>query len=299
MSTFLICSLAVAFVIFFILFLFVFKARKKFQIVKQILTPITLKSKKTVYDFFVYHQNKGKFLDTQIFEGNTYCYYPKSNTVCTEENATKSNSLYDITATAHELGHATAQQKQSKLMSLWYALTTFEKLFCWAILPLFFIGFIFSFFPILQIAGTICLNLSSAFSIVILIGRVVTIPTEKEASRYGLELLDSAKILSDNEKKMSKKMLNIALSTYVFAFYERLFFNFILAKKIIYKIFKIKPKQKQSIKALKQQKEIKELIEIIENDNKLYSAPTEEEKLLEEAQKQIEEENMIKMPKLD
>ena len=58
-------------------------------------------------------------------------------------------------------------------------------------------------------------------------------------------ILNNAGFLTKNELKMSKKMLKIALSTYVFAFYERLFFNFILVKKIIFKIFRIKPKKQQ------------------------------------------------------
>lgn len=302
MNTFLICSLCVGIFILGIIFLFVFRARKKFKIVKEILKPITITSNKTVYDFFVDSQKNGKFLDTQMFEGNSYCYYPKSKAVSIEQNALKSTSVFDVSATAHELGHAYAQKQNSKLFSMWYALSTFEKLFCWTILPLFFVGLILSLIPQTSGIGTVLLNTSTVISIVILIGRIITIPTEKEASNYAIKILEEAKIFNKNEEKMCKKMLNIALSTYVFAFYERLFVNFILIKKIFCKIFKIKQKPK-STKISKNQKEINELIEIIKEDNLLYKEKTEEEKRAEEQEQklkaQLEEMNTIKMPKID
>ena len=302
MSIFLICSIIVGVIILGIIFLFVCMARKKFLIAKQILKPINVSSQKTVYDFFVGEQKNGKFLDTQMFEGGTYCYYPKSKTVCIESDALRSMSVFDIGATAHELGHAYAQHKNSKLFSLWYALSTFEKIFCWTILPLFFAGLILSFIPTTSSVGTVLLNTSTVISVVILIGRVVTIPTEKEASDYAIKLLQEAKIFGKNEEKMCKKMLSIALSTYVFAFYERLFINFILAKRLFCKIFRIKPKQK-TLKTNKNEKEINELISIIKEDNALFAAQTEEEKRLEEQkmlrQQELDELNTIKMPKLD
>ena len=301
MSTFLLVSICVGVVILGIIFLFVFEARKKFQIVKQILKPINATSQKTVYDFFVNEQKNGKFLENQLCEGKSYCYYPKSGVVCVEENALTSISVFDISATAHEMGHALAQSKNSKLFSLWYALSTFEKLFCWTILPLFFIGLVMSFIPGVQGIGTALLNTSTVISIVILIGRIVTIPTEREASNYAIRILQDAKIFNKNEEKMCKKMLNIALSTYVFAFYERLLANFILAKKIFIKIFRIKPKKKEQ--KVKKEKEINELIALIKEDNNLFGSKTEEQKAFEqkqmEAQKQIDELNTIKMPKLD
>lgn len=301
MSTFLICSIAFGVVLLAVIFLFVFRARKRFLIVKQILKPINVTSKKSVYDFFVSEQQKGKFLETQMFEGGTYCYYPKSSTVCVDHGAMKSTSVFDIGATAHELGHSYAQSKNSKLFSIWYALSTFEKIFCWTILPLFFVGLILGFIPQTSGIGTVLLNISSIISIVILIGRIVTIPTEKEASNYAIKFLQEAHIFTKNEEKMCKKMLSIALSTYVFAFYERLFINFIVAKRIFCKIFKIKPKEKEK-KNIKNEKEINELIAIIKEDNSLFSEPTEEEKKLLAEQKkreqELEELNTIKMPKI-
>ena len=301
MSTFLICSLVIGIVLLGIIFLFVFRARKKFKVVKEILKPINARSNKTVYDFFVIEQKNGKFLETQVCEGKSYCYYPKSNTVCVEENSLKSCSVFDLSATAHELGHAYAQKQNSKLFSLWYALSTFERIFCWTILPLFFVGLILGFIPSTQGIGTALLNTSTVISIVILFGRIVTIPTEKEASNYAIKLLSEANIFNKDEEKMCKKMLSIALSTYVFAFYERLFVNFILAKKVFVKIFKIKPKQKETKQNLKNQKEINDLINLIKEDNSLFLEKTEEEKTLEEQQKRIEdaleEQNTIKMPK--
>jgi len=289
MESWLLISMIVSFSLLFFIFLFVIKARQKFYITKIILKPVILNSNKSVYELFKYEQKNNIVKNIKVCEGESYAFYPKSNTVIIEKNCLKSTSLFDVTATAHELGHAYANSRKSALSSLWYVLKIFERLFCWAIIPLFLVGFVLSFIPSLSFYGTILLNISSAISIVVLIGRFISIPTEKEASKYGLWILNNAEFLTKNELKMSKKMLKIALSTYVFAFYERLFFNFILVKKIIFKIFRIKPKKQQL--SSKNEQEIKELVASINKNNafkeqeKLNEQKEEQERLLREQQK--------------
>ena len=285
MENWLLISIIVSAVLLFLMFLFVIRAKQQFYITQRILKPVLLNSKKNVFDLFKYEQTNNIVKGIKIGEGEDYSFYPKSNTVIIEKNCLYSTSLYDLTATAHELGHAYAKSRKSALASLWYVLKIFEKLFCWAIIPLFLAGIVLSFFPNLTFYGTILLNSSSAISLVVLLGRVVTISTEKEASKYGLWILNNTGFLSKNELKMSKKMLRIALSTYVFAFYERLFFNFILFKKIIFKILGIKSKKNNM--SLKNQQQVNELVDSITKYNNFVEQKALEDKRRKEEQQRI------------
>ena len=285
MESWLLISIIVSAVLLFLMFLFVIRAKQQFYITQRILKPVLLNSKKNVFDLFKCEQTNNIVKNIKIGEGENYSFYPKSNTVMIEKNCLYSTSLYDLTATAHELGHAYATSRKSALASLWYVLKIFEKLFCWAIIPLFLAGIVLSFFPDLTLYGTILLNSSSAISIVILLGRIITISTEKEASKYGLWILNNTGFLNKNELKMSKKMLKIALSTYVFAFYERLFFNFIIFKKIIFKILGIKPKK--SNMSLKSQEQVNELVNSITEYNNFVKQKALEDKQQKEEQQRI------------
>ncbi|MBR1925501.1 MAG: zinc metallopeptidase [Clostridia bacterium] len=293
MESWLKISMIVSFSLLFVIFLFVLRARQKFFITKTILKPVILNSNKSVYELFKFEQKNDIIKNVKIYEGERYSFYPKSNTVIIEKNCLQSTSLFDVTATAHELGHAYANYRKSALSSLWYVLKIFEKLFCWAIIPLFLVGFVFSFIPNLSFYGTILLNTSSAISLVVLIGRFLSIPTEKEASKYGLWILNNAGFLTKNELKMSKKMLKIALSTYVFAFYERLFHNFILIKKIIFKIFRIKPKAPKL--SLKSKQEVNDLVLAIKKGNAIREQEQiNQQKRAEEQAQLLREEQLFK-----
>jgi Zn-dependent membrane protease YugP len=76
-------------------------------------------------------------------------------------------------------------------------------------IPLFLIGFIFSF-PGLMDIGIIAFSLAVLF-------QVVTLPVEFDASRRAIGLLVKANIISDAEVVLVKKVLNAAALTYVAA----------------------------------------------------------------------------------
>ncbi len=296
MDIWLICSLGVGCLVLLLVFIIVFSAKQKFAQVQAILKPIETQSNMRVCDVWaIENSNNEKFSEINLLESGSYAYYPSSKIVSIEKDCTYSNSLFDVTAVAHEMGHAKAHLAGSAKFGLWYGLTLFEKGVCWAILPLFLIGFVLSFFSdTIGNIGKFSMNLSTAFTVMILICRVITIPTEKEASKIGIKILQETNGLTKNELEMSKKMLQVALSTYIFAFYQRLFANFILAKKIFVKVFKIKPKVKTSKKQTKETKEILSLIHTIEQDNKLNDLPIQTQNI------QVENEtNIIKRPPLD
>lgn len=308
MSAWLIGSLIVAIAVGLILFLCVCKARKHFSQVEEILKPIRTQSGITVCNVWESQKCKDEFFEVNIQECNSYCYSPNSKTVSIEKDAFYSDSLFDVVAVSHEMGHAYAHQQGSRKMGLWYALSYFERSVCWSILPFFLTGFVLSWFGgLLTSIGTFLLNLSTLFTIMILVNRIATIPTEQEASKYGIVILTETQGLSENEMKMAKKMLSVALSTYVFAFYERLFYNFILTKRVVQKIVHKRKKHssldncKDVQKCKKPDKELeetRELVNMINEDNSLSKQqPTN---LLADMKHLIEEQDdTIRRPPLD
>lgn len=291
MSVWLIASLSVGIVVLLIVFLFVLHARKKFMQVKAILKNIKTQSGISPENLFYFEKQNGNLQQVMIAEFNTFAYYPKQKTISVEKNSLGSTSVFDVTALAHEMGHAVADENKSPKMGAWYALTIFEKGVCWSILPLFLIGFVLSFF---FSVGTLLMNISTAFTIMILLNRVITIGAEREASKNGIKILEATNALTKNEMEMSKKMLSVALSTYVFAFYERLFANFILAKKILFKIFRIKPKNKNT-KPVKEDIEMAKLLNEINKDNFYNEKPISQNI----SSSLINKENVIRRPPLD
>lgn len=302
MTVWLLVSIIVAVVVLFIIFLCVVNARKKFSQIRDILKPVHTQSGVSVCDIWNNQKCTFEFDEVSLREGKSYSYYPSLKLVVIEEQTFCSNSLFDVTAVAHEMGHAYAHQCGSRAMGLWYALSFFERLVCWSILPLFLAGIIMSFFSgVVSSIGTLLLNLSTLFTVMVLINRVVTIPAEQEASKYGLKFLLESNCLSENEFKMSKKMLNVALATYAFAFYERLFANFFIIKKIgqhlFYKNKKSSPKI--SAKQLEEERQKQELIAMINRDNMLNQQPVNHLVSPMSHPKKEEGENIIRRPLLD
>jgi len=306
MSAWVLGSIIVAVIVLFILFLCVCKAKKKFAQVEEILKPIHTQSGMAVCNVWESKKCTDEFYDVNIQECNGYCYYPNSKVVAIEKDAFYSDSLFDVAAVSHEMGHAYAHQQGSKAMGLWYALSYFEKAVCWSILPFFLIGIVMSlFWGVVANIGTLLLNISTLFTIMVLINRIVTIPTEQEASKYGLEFLRETNGLTDNELKMAKKMLSVALSTYVFAFYERLFANVLTVKKVTQKLIKKKHSKLDACqngraceKESKDEKEAQQLAEMIKEDNEL--SKKEPTNLLADMQKLIkEQDDTIRRPPLE
>ena len=61
--------------------------------------------------------------------------------------------------------------------------------------------------------------------------KISVIKIEKEASAYALELLSQTKILNENELKVAKKLLKLALQTYIGDFFRAMLFWTMLVPK--------------------------------------------------------------------
>ena len=110
---------------------------------------------------------------------------------------------------AHEIGHALQDAKNYFPLSLRSNLVPVSNIGSRMAIPLFLIGFIFSF-PGLMDIGIIAFSLAVLF-------QVVTLPVEFNASKRAVGLLVNANIISDTEIVSVKKVLNAAALTYVAA----------------------------------------------------------------------------------
>jgi Zn-dependent membrane protease YugP len=110
---------------------------------------------------------------------------------------------------AHEIGHALQDAKNYFPLSLRSNLVPVTNIGSHMAIPLFLIGFIFSF-PGLMDIGIIAFSLAVLF-------QIVTLPVEFNASKRAVGLLIKANIISDTEIVSVKKVLNAAALTYVAA----------------------------------------------------------------------------------
>jgi Zn-dependent membrane protease YugP len=111
---------------------------------------------------------------------------------------------------AHEIGHALQDAQNYFPLSLRSNLVPVTNIGSSMAVPLFLIGFIFSF-PVLMDIGIIAFSLAVLF-------QLVTLPVEFDASKRAVNLLVGANIVSDTEEINSvKKVLNAAALTYVAA----------------------------------------------------------------------------------
>ena len=110
---------------------------------------------------------------------------------------------------AHEIGHAIQDATQYFPLAIRSNLVPVTNIGSRMAIPLFLIGFLFSF-PALMEIGIIAFSLAVLF-------QIITLPVEFDASKRAVKLLGKLNIISDTEADSVKKVLNAAALTYVAA----------------------------------------------------------------------------------
>ena len=135
-------------------------------------------------------------------------YNPKNRTLQLSESVYDSNSIAALGVAAHEAGHAIQDAQSYAPMRIRAALVPVANIGSSAAIPLFMLGLIFSWQPLLKI-GILCFALAVLFYL-------VTLPVEFNASNRAVALLGSG-LLPDDEVQGVKKVLSAAALTYVAA----------------------------------------------------------------------------------
>ena len=134
-------------------------------------------------------------------------YDPQNGTIALSETVYGSTSVAAIGVAAHEAGHAIQHAEAYGPMALRRAMVPVTKFGSGLAIPLFFIGLLFEFSPIVY-AGIILFALTTVFEL-------VTLPVELDASRRAMAILGNNAYLGDDELKGVKKVLTAAAMTYL------------------------------------------------------------------------------------
>ena len=135
-------------------------------------------------------------------------YDPENGVLRLSEEVYGSRSIAALGVAAHEAGHAIQDATDYGPMRIRATLVPVANIGSSAAIPLFMLGLIFSWEPLLKI-GILCFSLAVLFY-------VVTLPVEFNASGRAVALLASG-YLPDDEVQGVKKVLSAAALTYVAA----------------------------------------------------------------------------------
>ena len=135
-------------------------------------------------------------------------YDPENGVLRLSEEVYGSRSIAALGVAAHEAGHAIQDATDYGPMRIRATLVPVANIGSSAAIPLFMLGLIFSWEPLLKI-GILCFSLAVLFYL-------VTLPVEFNASGRAVALLSSG-YLPQDEVKGVKKVLSAAALTYVAA----------------------------------------------------------------------------------
>ncbi len=149
-------------------------------------------------------------VEIDMVPGNLTDHYdPRTKKLSLSEAVYDSDSVAAIGVVAHEVGHAVQDQKAYVPLAFRNNFVPAANLGSTLAIPLFFVGLIMSFGPLMDL-GIIFFSLAVAF-------HLITLPVEFNASRRAIVLLRSGNYLTTQELAMSKKVLDAAALTYVAA----------------------------------------------------------------------------------
>ena len=135
-------------------------------------------------------------------------YDPEDGVLRLSDEVYASGSVAALGVAAHEAGHAIQDAQDYVPLRMRASMVPVANIGSQAAIPLFMLGLIFSWQPLLKI-GILCFALAVVFY-------VVTLPVEFDASRRAVAVLSSG-YLPEDEVKGVKAVLSAAALTYVAA----------------------------------------------------------------------------------
>ena len=134
---------------------------------------------------------------------------PRSNTLRLSEGVYNSSSISAVGIAAHECGHALQQSDAYVPLKMRTAIVPVVKFGSMAYFPIFLIGLLASWEPLLY-AGIICFAATLVFSL-------ITLPVEFNASKRAMAMLRSGGYMNEEELSGVRAVLTAAALTYVAA----------------------------------------------------------------------------------
>jgi len=185
-----------------------YKVKTTYSKYSKILAKNGLSGKETAEELLL--RNNLSNIKIEPIEGRLSDHYdPRQKKLSLSKEIYYGKSIAAQGIVAHEVGHALQDAKNYFPLSLRSNLVPVTNIGSSMAVPLFLIGFIFSF-PALMDIGIIAFSLAVLF-------QLVTLPVELDASKRAIGLLVRANIISGSEVVLVKKVLNAAALTYVAA----------------------------------------------------------------------------------
>ncbi|MGL4790255.1 MAG: zinc metallopeptidase, partial [Anaerotignaceae bacterium] len=141
-------------------------------------------------------------------------YDPSSKVLRLSESVYSSTSLSAVGVAAHEVGHAVQHANSYSFLMLRSALVPLTNISSRAAMPMIFIGILLGSQAGSSI-GNMLVQLGIILFSVAVIFAIVTLPVEFNASKRAVAMLDEYSILSSQELKPVRQVLNAAALTYV------------------------------------------------------------------------------------
>lgn len=160
-------------------------------------------------------ENGLRHVRIEVIPGNLTDHYdPRDDVVRLSEGVYNGSSTAAIGVAAHECGHAIQHATGYLPIRIRSALVPVTNIGSRLSMPLILVGVILSFlspvFAYIAYAGVACFSLCALF-------QLVTLPTEFNASRRAIRVLEGCGRLSHEEIRGSRKVLTAAALTYVAA----------------------------------------------------------------------------------
>ena len=137
-------------------------------------------------------------------------YDPRNKVLKLSDSTFNSTSVAAIGVAAHECGHALQHNSGYVPLAIRGALVPVANFGSMAAWPLIIIGMFMS-----SNTAMIFINLGIMLFLAAVLFQLVTLPVEFNASRRAIRILESSRMLSDEEIEITKKVLSAAALTYV------------------------------------------------------------------------------------
>ncbi len=155
-------------------------------------------------------RNGNNAVEVTSVSGNlTDHYNPATETLALSQGVYGSTSIAALGIAAHEAGHAMQKMEGYAPMRLRTAVVPLVNFGSNAYFPLFLLGIIFSWQPLIYL-GIFCFALSVVFSL-------ITLPVEFNASSRAIAMLSQGGYITREEEPAVKAVLSAAALTYVAA----------------------------------------------------------------------------------
>lgn len=136
-------------------------------------------------------------------------YDPSREILRLSRAVAQGTSVADLAIVAHEVGHVLQKREGYSSFVLRNTLVPIAGFGSQLALPLFFLGFLFAFRPLM--------DLGILFFSVAVLFQLITLPVEFDASRRAYGVLEKLSLVVEDEKPLVRQMLRAAALTYVAA----------------------------------------------------------------------------------